>query len=583
MIRHKLKNGGATRKKALFGLDGAVTAGAILSAAGINATAQAAAAAMNANATSKAATTQAKSIEANAKTQADSIKAQTANNTELQQQSIDFTKQQNQELRDQQRDIQTTLQMLAGQQNSNEYQERNKMAVKYGGNKNSKRQKLAAQPFYGGASLPFQVTDGGGVIPLQVDNNGYGLYEIYGNDHDHYHKTASGKYKSGVGFKFNDGTIIEGEGNQNTTKGEKVLVTPNDAMFISKHSIKGFNPANAVDAGMNPVKAFMLQQQLKATNGINDDGSRQNFPHRESLISRTKANDGKYWNTYGGATINAAGNLLGAGITGIGNYFASKKLANAYNNAGNILANAYDSMTGIDTFAISKEDYAPSHAMATIRSINSNYNPQLERLRRNAVSEKESVNRSTLSSAARQQRLAGVNDRAYQRMGEVYATKYNADENIKQQNAKAITEVSKTNAYLDTEATKNYSTDKLSLLKYNNDINNAKIAGRAQSLADAATQAATVKSSAISNSTSALASAIGSTGQGFSTALTNKIKNDNEFTNTFVGLGDKQQVQAALLRYQMTGDDRFIQALLKRNTVSDDDRISLKKAIGLTE
>lgn len=1082
MIRYKLKCGGHPRKKALLGADGAIMAAATLTAA-----------AMNTAATASAAKNQANAIENSAKTQAAAIKAQTVNNTQLQQENINFTRQQNKENRDQQQAIQTTLQMLAGQQNMNDRLDKTKVAVKYGGSKNAKavnQRKLQSlsnhnrsllnktikaynkedyedvdydllvkagllpedyatddsltdrieardgtqTTFYGGASAPFTVTDGGGVIPLNVDNNGYGLYEIYGNDHNHYHKTNSGKYKSGVGFKFNDGTVVEGEGNQNTNQGELFYVTPQDAMFISKHSINGFNPAKAVQQGMHPQEAFNIQQSIKTAKGISDDGNKTsykrntadngwwhefvedtkdtgqdliealttrkgiargirefgqgvpflsgaldsfadyvegdnvqpvygidaegnqqfigymptnnnenalfsviggpagnatkiiqqankskqamsvmragmnriqpiipgsmgttrsslatvhpinmpkgisvnisqvrpepidkralvkyrqqlrdarynqwleaynkqkakynlwlklsnrqlkdtrynqwlegynkasvpinkvahtarnkaldivlraqnapqdianaskqyannakqtivnaskqyveainqlplrnkiifgtalgfpianymggflsdgtsdsndmpvnaNLPHpyvdsyqqakstqqtktstntdstqqkqqveqqskndvdsiqqkqqvveqkqqvvnrdttnvkkdttsvkkdatstkQESKINtksnysttsqkqittqqakqdaksnnttktyknfneafdaaidrgdktftfggleyaaikakgddsrnrrwgarrteqvmnkykdwndylnrtdkrkmkyggRVKAANGSYWQNYGGATYNAIGNILGAGVNVLGNYFAGKTLSKAYNNAGNILANAYDQMGGIDLSSISREDYAPGHAMAVVRSADTNVNPQLERLRRNATSEKREVNRNTLSSAARQQRLAGIDDRMYQRAGEVYASKLNEDEKIKQQNAANIQDISEFNAKLDANANKEFANTRLSLMQYNNNINNAKIAGRAQSLADAATQSSAIRATAMQNSTSALGSALASIGQGFANAYDANRKQQTDFNNAMIG------------------------------------------------
>ena len=163
MSRIKLKNGGKPRHKAFLGADGAITAAATLAAAGITAAA-----------TANAAKQQSKAIESSAKTQAESIKQQTSNNTALQKESISFTRQQNQENRQQQQDIQTTLQMMAGQENMNDRMEANKMTVKYGGK--TKKTSLKSSPFYGGASTPFRVTDGGAVLPLQIDNNGFGLY-----------------------------------------------------------------------------------------------------------------------------------------------------------------------------------------------------------------------------------------------------------------------------------------------------------------------------------------------------------------------------------------------------------------------
>ena len=115
--------------------------------------------------------------------------------------------------------------------------------------------------------MPFVVTDGGTVIPIGRTPEGYDIYEILGNDHEHYHKAQGGKNKTGVGIKFADGNVIEGEGNQNTNQGEYMLQTPNAAYFISKHSIAGFNPAKAINMGMHPLAAFNIQEQIKQING----------------------------------------------------------------------------------------------------------------------------------------------------------------------------------------------------------------------------------------------------------------------------------------------------------------------------
>ena len=589
-MRTSLKCGGKARKKALLGADGAISAAATMAAAG-----------MNVAATLKAANTQAKAIQESAKTQAQVIKDQTKNNTALQQESINFTRQQNRENRDQQQEIQTTLQMLAGQQNMNDRFETNKVAVKYGGRPNKLKQ---MQPlFYGGGNRPFIVTDGGGVIPLQIDANGYGLYELYGNDHDHYHKTSSGKQKSGVGIKFKDGSVVEGEGNQNTNSGEKLLVTPNDAMFISKHSIAGFNPSKAVDMGMNPKEAFDIQQYLKLIKGINDDGSRmnparrrqalvgmdilnaanqtqypqngtgdvaagaayatQNIPqqvidpkvaiakcggHRKLKCGGRKKAENGYWQNYAGATYSGIGNLVGAGINMLGNYFAGNKLGKAYTKAGNILADAYDQMHGISLSELNREDYSPGTVMAVIRSADTNINPQLERLRRNADSERRTVNANTLSSAARQQRLSGINDRMYQRMGEQFAYKHNEDEKIKQGNAAHIQEASTQNAQLYTQARQAYGNARMNLLQYNNNIENAKIAGKAQAIADGMTQSSMARSNAMVNSVNAIGAAITGTAQGFANVYNANQKAERDYQNVLIGADTEAKVNAVIMR-----------------------------------
>ena len=579
-MRYKLKNGGKSRPKAIFGVDGAITAAATLAAAG-----------MTTAATLKAANQQSKAVESSARTQAEAIKAQTANNTDLQKESINFQRQINQENRQQQQDIQTTLQLMAGQQNMNDRLKATQEVAKYGGRpKRKKLSKITSNiPSYGGARIPFRVTDGGGVIPIQIDDAGYGLYELYGNDHDHYHKTSGGKYKSGVGIKFADGSTIEGEGNQNSNQGELLYVTPYDNMFISKHNIKGFNPAKAVQEGMHPQDAFDAQQKIKAIYGINDDGSKSNKSSYKQVAKygghrrlkcggRVKKGNGGFWQNYAGATYNAAGNLLGAGITAIGNGIAGRKLSNAYNNAGNILADAYSQMHGIDLSEISRSDYTPAHVMAAVSNADTNINPQLERIRRDAAAQTKQVNNSTMSSAARQQRLAGINDRSLQRATEQYAYKQNEDQKIQQANAERIQQASAANAQLDAQANQEYAKSRLALMQYNNDIENSKIAGAAQARADAMTQSSTASATAWQNSMNAIGSAIANTGQGFASSYEAVRKSNDDFANTYAGLGNEQQVKAALLRYERTGDDSYINSLLNSNMISDSERAALNRA-----
>ena len=615
MSRIRLKCGGKPRRKAFFGADGAVMAAATLAAAGITS-----------GATLAAAKSQSKAIVESAKTQAQSIKDQTINSNNLQKEQLAFTRSQNQENRQQQQDIQTTLQLMAGQENMNDRMEKNKMKVKLGGK--PKRRSITT-PFYGGGK--FQVTDGGGVIPLSVTPEGYGLYELYGNDHDHYHKTSSGKNKTGVGIKFNDGSVVEGEGNQNTNQGELLYVTPNDAMFISKHSIDGFNPTQAVINGVHPIQAFIIQEMLKARKGLNDDGSKAKCGKRRSLkcmlggptqnleqvnmtqnpnngtasvaggviyginnktaspveepqynnaiakrggrihlkcggrkkailgynplldvipvgvigsagsggvyntqpignSGSTKGNN--FWNNYAGATYNAAGNVLGAGISTLGNMWAANRLGKAYREAGGILADAYSKMHGIDMSELKMEDYAAPHTLAVIRDSNNiSYDPQRERIRRNIASERREINRGTLSSAARQQRLAASNDRMLQRMSEIDATENNAKEAIRQGNAERITQTAQANADRDVQARKDYANQRLSLLQYNNNIENAKIAGMAQARADALTQSSMAHAQGLQSSMSAIGSGLTASAQGFSSTAnglrTDRVNREN--------------------------------------------------------
>ena len=579
MKRIRLKNGGKTRHKAFLGADGAVMAAATLSAAGINAAA-----------TTSSAKTQAKAAVENAKTQAQSIKEQTANNTALQKESINFTRQQNQENRQQQQDIQTTLQMMAGQENMNDRMEASKMVVKYGGK--TKRSSIKSSPFYGGAGMPFNVTDGGAVLPLQIDNNGFGLYEIIGDTHEQSHKTPNGKRKTGVGIKFNNGDVIEGEGNGNTNQGELMYVTPKDAFFLSKHNIDGYNPTQAVLNGTHPIEAYNVQEILKDINGLNDDGSKiknrksikklyggynilQNNSNITNLpsngtkniaggviyktntnstpVDRNVARNGKRvslrrcggsrkkaeWGDYAGATYSSIGNVLGAGVNVLGNMYASGILGDAYSEAGNILADAYGSLQTIDESFISRDNYAAPHTLAVVRRADTNVNPQVERIRRNADAEKREINRGTMSSAARQQRLAATNDRMTQRIGEQYAWKHNQDETIKQANAERITQTAQDNANRDVQANKDYTQARLSLKQYNNNIVNQRILGAANAKATALTQSTNAEATALQASGAAIGSAVGAAGNAFASAVNAKLERQHQTDAILAGLDTK--------------------------------------------
>ena len=977
-MRYRLKCGGKPRRKAFAGADGAIMAAATLAASAANVAAQ-----------SRSASTQAKAMEDNAKAQAKAIERQTNNNNQLQQEYIQFSKEQNKLLRDQQQEMQTTLQQLAGQENMNSRLDAGKIILRNGGIGNKRR---LTNTFYGGTNQPFRVTDGGGVLPIQVNNNGYGLYEIIGNDHKHYHKTKNGKNKTGVGIKFNDGSIVEGEGNQNSNQGELLYVTPQDAMFISKHSIKGFNPTEAVKQGMHPQQAFNIQQNIKNMNGIADDGgklprrrsiakygildelrdalftrrglargirefsqgnplapgmldgiadmiegnqgepvygidskgnkhflgykpnndnenalfsiisgpaskmvkpielaqipisrlrnenskiianylnklnyqfksetpnlfsselkgipiilktnepinlsklasirfgiqknlrgsstgladnirilsknmttglndattilrsnlyspsikntSRRSLNSAKSFISndhnkiiigytggvlgtiglgsylgnkivnwdsnakhkpitinnnaahpyidsyrqdqvqqaqqtrqpqqvqqtninpidsikydtirtnnarqdstnvrsvvqgkqatnvntqkqinttqakqdainnnttkvyknfneafdaaiargdktfifggleyaakkakgddsrnrrwgarrteqvmskykswkdylnrddkrkmkcggRIKAKDG-FWNTYGGSIYNGAGNIGGGLLSLVGGIIAGNKIGKSYKNASNILTNAYSQMHGINPSIIRKDDFNTGHAIAAIQSADTNVNPVLERIRRNASYESNNINRNTLSSAARQQRLAGINDRMLQRFSEAYANKHNQDQQITQANMQRIQEASNTNAQLDSQAMSNYNQLRAQIAMYNNDIENNKIAGIGQAQADALTNSATIRGNALQQGLTALGSGIASAAGGFANAWQANKEYKNNFNNAILSAQP-----AGLVAYATYTNNRDMAENLYNDYVNSDNPVLQRYATSL--
>lgn len=628
MVRRKLKTIN-TRPKAPFGSQEA----AILGAAALNVAGQMTAAGISSEATSDAAKQQAQATISAATKQANALKEQTNKSKELQERSIEFTKEQNTENRELQKDIQLNLQMLTGQQNVNDRLDAAKIQVRNGGRMSMKstngQNDTLLRGSYSPTNMPFVVTDGGGVIPIGVTSEGFDMYEIKGNDHEHYHKTKSGKYKTGVGIKFANGKVIEGEGNQNGNQGEYVLVTPTDAMFISRHSIKGFNPAKAVNNGMNPLMAFMMQEQIKNANGISNSGKTNKriiggptydtyFTTQVPDLSRDgmapiatgvaygsinnmydkdiKAKNGTSvrkrlacggrhkaeagaWSNWAGAGINALGNIGAAWMMSNANNKAASTMSDANTQAAGILSDTYRQMHGIDLNNIRKEDYATAHAMPAIRAAIVNTNAQIAAQDRALQRRLTNSKRYSMSGAAAQDRMSIAETQYNDNINNIESEANRIRESIKQENAQRITQAANENANRDAQANKIYNAARLSLLQYNNDIENQKIAGIGQTNADAITQNSIAYAQAQQTNGNIFGNAIANTGQAFATAFDTNRKDRQDFSDVYMGLGNEDKVTAAILRYKQKGDKSFIKGLLSSNAVSEEDKTKLREAL----
>ena len=625
MVRYKLKTINS-RPKALFGSQEA----AILGAAAINVAGQMTAAGINSKAAKDAARQQAQATVSAATKQANAIKEQTTKSKELQERSIEFAKEQNTENRELQKDIQLNLQMLTGQQNMNDRLEAAKIQVRNGGRMSMKlangQDDVLLRGSYSPTNMPFVVTDGGGVIPVGVTPEGFDMYEIKGNDHEHYHKTKSGKHKTGVGLKFANGKVIEGEGNQNGNQGEYVLVTPTDAMFISRHSIKGFNPAKAVNNGMNPLEAFVIQEQIKNANGISDSGKTDkrmiggtiydpsSFASQVPDLSRdgmapiatgvaygsindmydkdTKAKNGTCirkklacggrrkadsggWTDWAGAGINTLGNLGGAWITQSANKKAANLISNANMQAAGILTDAYRQMHGIDMSLINKDDYAAAHSMPAIRAAIVNTNAQRTAEDRALQRRLTNSKRYSMSGAAAQDRMTMAETQHNDNINNIEAQADKIRESIKQGNAQRISEAANENANRDAQANERYNAARLSLLQYNNNIENAKIAGIGQANADAISQSGLAKAQGIQAGANAFSSALSASAQGFASTANGLRAERVNRENVLIGTDSRNKVDYLTANTKTAGNRQ--QAYNLWNTWKNSSNSNLKQ------
>lgn len=526
MKKRKLRNG---RQKAIFGF---VEAAGSVAAAGIQALATANAARQQAEATTRA-----------AQLQSDALLKQNENATKLQEQRIAFDKRENELERDIVRTQQLNEQIQQGNLNRQERFNAGRVQVRNGGRKRLRN----VDAFLRGFNSPtnFEVTDGGGVIPLGITPNGKALYELVGNDHEHYHKAKYGTtYKSGVGIKFPNGEVIEGEGDQGTGIGELLLVGKNDAKFISKHTLKGFNPRRAVMNGMNPDYAANIQENIKDRYGISDDGTKT--PVERSLAScgkrlryggasRRRADFGTW---YGGLNpykqnnfntgITGIANMVGWGLTALGNRYATRQQIAGNNAATNIMVDAYNRMKGIDLSLINKDNYKAAHAMASLQAPIVDTGAERANIERARLRSINAINQGTTSSAAAQYKSNTIETNAADALSNVENEAYKRRHEILRENAERLTDVSKTNAALDTEAARNYNTALLEGLKYNSEVKNNAILGAAEAQAGNLTTNAQIRSQNRLATMAGLSSALKSTGEQFTKGVESIRKTEAE-------------------------------------------------------
>lgn len=475
MNKIRLRN---NRPKALFGTEEA----AILGAAAIGAAATGAAATLGSVTATKAAKQQADATISSAKTQAESAVKLNDNNNQLQKDSIAFTKEQNQQTNDIQKNIQMSLQLMSGQQSIKDANEASKIQLKNGGKVKPNNKGGHLLQGVSPSNMSLAIKDGGTAVNLGETKEGFNLIELKGDSHNERHIAPDGKTKTGVGVKIGNKTV-EGEGD------EKVLLTPNNGIFLSKHNIKGFNPSEEVDKGMDPLKAAQIQESIKDKYNIPDDGKGTSNKAKNGKSMRSKCKLGSTAQVYG-AGINALGNMGGALITTLGNNKVSGIVTKANAEASKILADAYGNMTGIDPNIVSKSDYEAPHVLANIRSAKVNVNPQVEAVNRSARNQQVSINNNTLSSAARLSRTARLQDDTTQKLDELYGEQGNKEEAINQDNMKQLNTIASENANRDAQSNKDYTSTKLAIAQYNNDINNSKISGQATAESDNMTQTA---------------------------------------------------------------------------------------------
>lgn len=575
--RNRLRNG---RRQAQFGADGAIMAAATLAAAGINAAA-----------TASSAKQQADAVTASARTNADALIKQNENNNLLQEKSLAFTREQNDINRDLQKDIQMNLQVLAGMQNTNQMREAARIQVKRGGSAKRKLRNSASSLQGREDKLPGITTPNkGNYVPIGYTRDGI-LSVLEGPDHK----------EGGININVNGDPVINAEGDElmDVKYGSNIYNKPviKDVRFLSKHRLPGtsFNPAEAVLSGiMTPDESFEYQELLKDIYGISDDGKRNsNSPVRRMASyggvstlpitpdlsldflapvatgivagtrqlkcgGRHKAAYGTWWDDYGGATINAGANIIGAAGNIIGNVIGSNIAGRGYDTAASILANAYDRMSVPNiSLADIRNANRTAHMMPALVAPIANANAQKAEAERTYSRRLSRINRGIRSAAAAHElaNIAEVDRADSINKAQLEADRINLE--TKMQNAKSITESSKVNAQLEQEANARTTGEWLDWLKYDTSTRNSIIGGKANVLAGLAAQKAGLQASTIQNIGNTISNAIGAGASGFSKAYELRQKYNSDIDMALLSTDNQNKYDWYLANPYYKGFDAF--------------------------
>ena len=269
-----------------------------------------------------------------------------------------------------------------------------------------------------------------------------------------------------------------------------------------------------------------------------------------------RLNDTQRGNLWG-AGFQAVGNLGGALINNIGNNIASRYLTRGYDDAANILVDAYGNLKTIDMDAIDRNDYRAAHAMAALQAPIVQTGAERSAAERSLQRNLARINRGTLSSAAAQNRSTRVESDYNDRINQIESNADKIRQGIIQENMARITQIANENANRDTQAFVNFNKDRLHLLEYNNDIVNEGITGAAQARADAITQKASTIAETKQANAAGWAGAFNSSLGGFANTLATNGKLNHELQMTMLGASTENQYNYYLNNPYAPGFEAF--------------------------
>lgn len=310
---------------------------------------------------------------------------------------------------------------------------------------------------------------------------------------------------------------------------------------ISASMIGTHNNNNAIATGFNVTDGQQNQVDRSRTNILAKYGkNRRCLAEKGANVNNKQFVSDKAlgWMNIGANAIgginSTISNLLGSSYTRETNREVARLMGEAYTQSGDMMANAYDSLTGIDLSQISRDSFRTSPILAQLRTNRVNKNAELDEITRQYQDLSKEIDDNTLSSAARQTKRLKLATATTAARNKVYQQQQAEMDAINNANQETINDINKTNMLAELQAGQGYTAARLEGLKYNADIANQRILGRASSKSDAILKTADINANTALTNSQVRSNAVNAIANSWNNATTNTM-------NFLQGLNTKRQ------------------------------------------
>ena len=310
---------------------------------------------------------------------------------------------------------------------------------------------------------------------------------------------------------------------------------------ISTSMIGAHNNNNAIATGFNVTDGQQNQVDRSRTNILAKYGkNRRCLAEKGANVNNKQFVSDKAlgWMNIGANAIgginSTISNLLGSSYTREANREVARLMGEAYTQSGDMMANAYDNLTGIDLSQISRDSFRTSPILAQLRTNRVNKNAELDEITRQYQDLSKEIDDNTLSSAARQTKRLKLATATTAARNKVYQQQQAEMDAINNANQETINDINKTNMLAELQAGQGYTAARLEGLKYNADIANQRILGRASSKSDAILKTAGINANTALTNSQIRSNAVNAIANSWNNATTNTM-------NFLQGLNTKRQ------------------------------------------